>query len=197
MSPGLRGARSGRRAGMLPARAIVAASARHQRRRRIRALEGLGAWRSSSSNSTRPAKSKLVSSTRSPLREAGGGPQAEAARLDAIDSAVRAQRLHALLGQRIHRALVVTQRRENAVFAFEENRDVGAQAPLRHVLRRPRRCRRPCECAGHRRASGPPMLTRTPYSCFFPDGRGPPSHCICASFQSRSRSTAPRMRARR
>ena len=29
------------------------------------------------------------------------------------------------------------------------------------------------------------------------EGRGPPSHCISAFFQSRSRSSAPRMRARR
>ena len=53
----------------------------------IDGLAGVLAWRSSSPNSTRPAKSKLVSTTRSLARQAGGRPEAEAARHDAIHRA--------------------------------------------------------------------------------------------------------------
>src|SRR5690349_229718 len=46
------------------------------------------------------------------FREAGGGPEAEAARFDAVDGVARRQGFHALLGQRVHRALVIAHRRE-------------------------------------------------------------------------------------
>src|SRR6188768_2105573 len=58
------------------------------------------------------------------LREARGGAEAESARLDAIDGVIRRQGFHALLGQRVHRALVIAQCREQALFALEEDRDV-------------------------------------------------------------------------
>ncbi len=50
-----------------------------------------------------------------------------------------------------------------------------------------KRSRRPSDC------SGPASVTRRPR----PSGRGPPAQCISASRQLRSRSSAPRSRARR
>ena len=54
-------------------------------------------------------------------RQARGRSQAEAARHDAIDGAVRAQRFHALLGELVDGALVVALGGEHALFAFEQD----------------------------------------------------------------------------
>src|SRR5688572_10981361 len=87
------------KAAVMPARAVVAASARHQRRSgsgrlRVRRIADIVL--------EFDFACKVEAGEQDPFAfgEAGGGPQAEAARLDAIDSAVCAQSLDALLGQR-------------------------------------------------------------------------------------------------
>src|SRR6185436_9589132 len=60
-------------------------------------------------------------------RQAGGGPEAEAARHHAVHREAAPERLDTLLRQRVDRALLVALRREDAFFSFEQDGHVGPQ----------------------------------------------------------------------
>ena len=92
---------------------------------KVVAASGHGGHRRS--NSTRPAKSKLVRSTRSSRDRLVAGPRQKPRATTRYTARPGPSVFDAFLGQRIHRALVVALGREDALFAFEQDGDIGAQ----------------------------------------------------------------------